>query len=227
MAIGSVGSVTANVPFGSGTAQPRALNALDTLVQGGTLQAIDSGRSGIDRIKAALTNLRDTLQTARNTASAVPGGTQLNPIVAYIEQTQDVPTFVTIDGQPVQSGTITVSLGTHAVVVGYEAGSRPSLAVQDAVGALASSVAQVVASVGDGSARALASDVSALLKSRDLATAANAPDVASIDAALGQIDGALAEAGGLGSSLSSQASAAARTDLSGVLLGADSKPPRL
>lgn len=227
MAISPIGSVTTSFAIGGGTPQPRGADALAMLAQSGMLRTLDNSRSGIDRIKAALTNLRDTLQTARNTASAVPGGTQLNPIVAYIEQTQDVPTFVTIDGQPVQSGTITVSLGTHAVVVGYEAGSRPSLAVQDAVGALASSVAQVVASVGDGSARALASDVSALLKSRDLATAANAPDVASIDAALGQIDGALAEAGGLGSSLSSQASAAARTDLSGVLLGADSKPPRL
>ena len=219
MAISPIGSVTTSFAIGGGTPQPRGADALAMLAQSGMLRTLDNSRSGIDRIKAALTGLRDALQTARGTASAVPGGTELTPIVAQIEQTQDQPTFVTVNGQPVQNGTITVSLGTRPVVVGYEAGNRPSLAVHDAVRALASSVAQVVATIG-GATRGFASDVSALLKSRDLATAMNAPDVASIDAALGQIDGVLAKADGLRSTLASQASATALVDLGGALLAA-------
>ena len=219
MAISPIGSVTTSFAIGGGTPQPRGADALAMLAQSGMLRTLDNSRSGIDRIKAALTGLRDALQTARGTASAVPGGTELTPIVAQIEQTQDQPTFVTVNGQPVQNGTITVSLGTRPVVVGYEAGNRPSLAVHDAVRALASSVAQVVATVG-GATCGFASDVFALLKSRDLATAMNAPDVASIDAALGQIDGVLAKADGLRSTLASQASATALVDLGGALLAA-------
>ena len=219
MAISPIGSVTTSFAIGGGTPQPRGADALAMLAQSGMLRTLDNSRSGIDRIKAALTGLRDALQTARGAVSAVPGGTELTPIVAQIEQTQDQPTFVTVNGQPVQNGTITVSLGTRPVVVGYEAGNRPSLAVHDAVRALASSVAQVVATVG-GATRGFASDVSALLKSRDLATAMNAPDVASIDAALGQIDGVLAKADGLRSTLASQASATALVDLGGALLAA-------
>jgi len=219
VAISPIGSLTTSFAIGGGTPQPRGADALAMLAQSGMLRTLDNSRSGIDRIKAALTGLRDALQTARGTASAVPGGTELTPIVAQIEQTQDQPTFVTVNGQPVQNGTITVSLGTRPVVVGYEAGNRPSLAVHDAVRALASSVAQVVATVG-GATRGFASDVSALLKSRDLATAMNAPDVASIDAALGQIDGVLAKADGLRSTLASQASATALVDLGGALLAA-------
>jgi hypothetical protein len=220
--IAPIGSVTTTFASGS-QLQPRDANALATLAQSGALRALDSGRSGVDRIKAALTRLRDALQTARSAASEVPGGTELTPIVANIEQTQDRPTFVTIDGQPVQNGTVTISLGTRPVVVGYEAGSRPSLAVHDALGALTSAVSQLMATVGGG-ASDFVSDVSKLLKSRDLATAVNAPDVASIDAALGQIDGVLAKADGLRSTLSSQASAAAQTNLGGALLDAGAPP---
>lgn len=195
MAISPISSVTTSFVIGGSQWPSRGVNALAALAQSGTLRALDSGRSDIDRIKAALTHLRDTLQTARGTASAVPGGTQLTPIVADI--------------------------GQQAVLVGYEAGGRPSLAVQDAVGALASSVAQVVATVGDAT-RGFASDVSALLKSRDLTTAVHTPDVASIDAALGQIDGVLAKADGLRSTLASQAS---QLSLSGVLIGAGDASP--
>lgn len=187
-----IGSVTTTSATG-GFTQPGDASALATLTRSGTLHALDAGRSAVGRIKAALTHLRDTLQTARGTASAVPGGTQLTPIVADI--------------------------GQQSVVVGYEAGNRPSLAVHDALGALTSTVSQLVATVG-GSARGFAADVSALLKSRDLATAVNTPDVASIDAALGQINGVLAKADGLGRSLTSQASSAAQANLSGVLLDA-------
>lgn len=224
MTITAIGSVTTTFASGGSTSQPRDANVLATLAQSGTLQAIDSGRSGVDRIKAALTRLRNALQAARGSANAVPGGTELTPIIADIEQTKDQPTFVTINGQPVQNGTITVSLGTRPVVVGYEAGSRPSLAVHDALSALSSTVSQLVATVGSD-AGGFASDVSALLKSSDLATAVNAPDVASIDAALAQIDGVLAKTGGLRSSLTSQASAAALTNLGGALLGTGDAPP--
>jgi len=216
--IDAIGSLTTTFATGSGLPQPRGANALATLAQAGTLQAIDSGRNGVARVTAALTRLRDALQTARATASAVPGGTQFTPIVADIEQTKDQATFVTVNGQPVQNGTTTVSLGTRPVVVGYEVGNRPSLAVHDALAALASTASQLVSTVG-GDARAFASDVSTLLKSSDLATAVNAPDVASIDAALGQIDGVLAKAGGLNSTLTSQASSAGQSNLSGALLG--------
>jgi hypothetical protein len=195
VAISPIGSVMTSFATGSGMQQPRGADALAVLAQSGSLRALDSGRSGIDRITAALTQLRKTLQTARNTASTVPGGTLLSPIVADI--------------------------GQGPVVVGYEAGNRPSLAVQDAVGALASSVAQMVAAVG-GPTRAFASDVSALLKSHDLATAMNTPDVASLDAALGQIDSVLAKVDGLRSALSSQAS---QLSLSGVLLSAGHASP--
>jgi hypothetical protein len=52
----------------------------------------------------------------------------------------------------------------------------------------------------------------------------NAPDVASIDAALGQIDGVMAKADGLRDSLSSQASATAQANFGAALLGAASAP---
>jgi hypothetical protein len=221
VAISPIGGVTTSFAIGGTAPQPHGADALAVLAQSGTLRALNSGAGGIDRIKMALTRLRDALQTARATASTVPGGTQLTPIIAHIEQTQDQPTFVTVNGQPVETGTIAVSLGTRALVVGYEAGNRPSLAVQDALGALASSVAHVVATVG-GATRGFASDVAALLKSRDLATAVHSPDVAAIDAALGRIDGVLAKADGLRGALSAQAS---QLSLSGVLLSADNASP--
>jgi hypothetical protein len=199
VAISPIGSVTTTFATGGGTLQPRDASALAALAQGGELRALDSGRSGLDRVKTALTRLRDALQTARGNVSTVPGGTQLTPIVANI--------------------------GEQALVVGYEAGNRPSLAVQDAVAALASSVSQLIATVGGSTARDFALDVSTLLRSHDLKTAAQAPDTASIDAALGQIDGVLAKADGLHKTLSSQATAAAQVTLSGLLLGADDAPP--
>ena len=87
MAISPIGSVTTSFAIGGGTPQPRGADALAMLAQSGMLRTLDNSRSGIDRIKAALTGLRDALQTARGTASAVPGGTELTSIVAQIEQT--------------------------------------------------------------------------------------------------------------------------------------------
>jgi flagellin-like hook-associated protein FlgL len=220
-----IGGVNGAYALGGAATQPRDGGALGALTQAGTLTALDSGRGGIDGIKAELGKLRDALVAARKDASTVPGASDLTPIVSDVEQTRELPTFLVVDGQPVQSGTITVSLGTRQVIVGYEAGSRPSLAVRDAVGALSTSVSQLLATVGRDSAGSFASDVSALLKSRDLATAVAAPDAASIDAALGQIDGVLAKAAGLRSSLGAQVSAAAQVDLSGVLLSAQGASP--
>jgi len=216
--IGPIGSVTGTFALGSSGAQPRDASALGVLRQAGALYALAGGRGGIDAIKAELTKLRDALQAARKDAETVPGGTSLTPIYADIEQTQDRPTFVTIDGQPVQNGTVTVSLGTRPVVVGYEAGARASLAVRDQLGALSSAVSKLVATVGTGAAGAFASDVSALLKSAELTTAVDAPDAASIDAAIGRIDTVLAKAEGLRASISARAAAAAQVDLSGVLI---------
>lgn len=225
--IGPIGSATATFALGSGGAQPRDASALGVLRQAGALHALEGGRGGIDAIKAELTKLRDALQAARKDADAVPGGTALTPIYADIEQTQDKPTFVTIDGQPVQTGTVTVSLGTRPVVVGYEVGTRPSLAVRDQLDALSSAVSKLVATVGTPAATAFASDVSALLKSSDLTTAVNAPDAASLDGAIASIDTVLAKAEGLRSSISSRAAAAAQVNLSGVLIsGAAGAAPR-
>jgi hypothetical protein len=187
---------------------------------GFTLQALDNSRAGIDQIKSALTKLRDTLQAARDQADAVSGRTQLQPVVADVEQTQDKPTYVTINGAVVQTGTITVSLGTRPLIVGYERANRSPLAAGDAVRSLASTVATLVSAVGADGTNGFAADVSALLQNSDFTTAVNTPDTAAIEAAIGRIDGVLAKTAGLGSSISARASAAAQVNLGGLLLGA-------
>ncbi len=217
--IGSIGSVTAIFPARSLGTQPQEAGALDALEQSGVRQALDSSRSGIDRIKAELTSLRDALQAARAGANAVPGNTALTPVIAQIEQTQDRPTFVDVNGVPVQTGTVTVSLGTRALVVGYDVGNRAALGLRDKLSALASDVSRLVSTVGTDGAAGFAAGISALLKSGDLDTAVNAPDAATIDAAIGKIDHVLAGAHALGTSLSSRAAAAAQVDLGSALLG--------
>jgi len=187
---------------------------------GATLQTLDNGSSGVDRITAALTKLRDALQAARAQADAVPGRTELKAVVAEVEQTVDKPTFVTIDGQPVQSGTITVSLGPRPLIVGYERANRAPLEVGNALSSLAATVASLVSAVGANSTGGFAADVSALLRSGAFTTAVNRPDAAAIDTAIGRIDAVLAKAEGLRFSISTRASAAAQVDLSGLLLGA-------
>jgi hypothetical protein len=195
-------------------------NARRLLGADATLQALDNGRNGVDRIKAALTKLRDALAAARAEADAVPGRTALKPVVAEVEQTVDKPTFVTINGQPVQSGTITVSLGPRPLVVGYERANRAPLAVGDALRSLAATVASLVSGVGAAGTGGLAADVSALLRSDAFTTAVNRPDAAAIDTAIGRIDATLAKTEGLGFSLGTRAAAAAQVDLGGLLLGA-------
>lgn len=211
---GDVGSYVNGAP---GSISSRLLGGA-----GSTLQALDNSRNGIDRIKAALTKLRDTLQAARDQANAVPGRTALQPVVADVEQTVDKPTYVTVNGVPVQSGTITVSLGTRPLIVGYERANRAPLGVGEAVKSLAATVATLVSTVGANSTGGFATDVSALLRSPDFTTAVNRPDAAAIDTAIGRINGVLAKAQSLQSSISARASSAAQVDLGGLLLSATS-----
>jgi hypothetical protein len=218
-----IGTVTGTLHFGG--AAPRAASALSALAKAGTLEAIDGGRDGIERIGSELKKLREALLAARKDANSVPGGTTLIPIYADIEQVRDKTTFVTIDGQPVETGTITVSRGTRPVLVGYEVGNRPSLAVRDRIAALSSAVSQFVGTVGREAAGRFAAEVADLLRSEALSVATNAPDSASIDAALAGIDAVLGKAEGLRSSLYARAGAAAQVDLAGMLVNAANAGP--
>ena len=184
---------------------------------GAAIASLNAGRGGVDAIKGALTKLRDALQAARGQADAVPGLTTLAPVVAQIEQTQDKPTYVDIDGTIVQTGTVTVTLGTRPLLVGYERVNRAGASSAD-LRSLAGKVAALVTNVGGDSAGGFAADVSALLRSGELTTALKAPDAGSIDAAIGKIDDTLAKAEGLRASIGARASAAAQVDLGGILL---------
>ena len=187
---------------------------------GATLHSLDSGRTAADRIKVALTKLRDALQNARDDANPVPGRTTLKPVVANVEQTVDKPTYVTIDGEVVQDGTITVSLGKRPLVVGYERTPRAPLNARDALNTLAATVGSLVATVGAKNTGSFVDKVSALLSSGDLATAVSRPDTGAIDTALRRIDAVLSGADGLQSSLAARQSATAQVDFGGLLLGA-------
>lgn len=216
--IGSVAPISAAL---APAASPRDNDSRLLDNAGAAIASLDAGRGGLDAIKAALTNLRDALQSARGGADAVPGLTTLAPVVAQIEQTQDKPTYVDIDGEPVQTGTITVTLGTRPLIVGYERVARSAVSSAD-LKSLAGQVAALVSNVGGDSAGGFASDVSALLRSNVLATALTAPDAGSIDAATAKIDDTLAKAEGLRASIGARASAAAQVDLGGILLAQSS-----
>lgn len=187
---------------------------------GARLHSLDSGRSGVERIKAALTELRGALQAARDGADPVPGRTALKPVIAEIERTADKPTYVTIDGEVEQNGTITTSLGKRPLVVGFDRLPRAPLDARDALNALATTVGMLVSTVGPDGTGGFVDAVTGLLRSGDLVTAVQRPDKATIDTALGRIDAVLAGAEGLQSSLAVRESAAAQIDLGGLLLGA-------
>jgi hypothetical protein len=216
--IGSVVNFSGYLGYASGTPGSISSRLLDGT--GSTLQALNNGRNGVDQIKAALTTLRDTLQSARTEADAIPGRTALQPVVADIEQTVDKPTYVTVNGTPIQNGTITVSLGTRPLIVGYERANRAPLGVGEAVKSLTATVATLVSTVGGDGTGGFAADVTALLRSNDFTTAVNRPDAAAIDTAIGRINDVLAKAQGLGSSINAQASSAAQVDLGALLLSA-------
>jgi hypothetical protein len=225
--IGSVVNFSGSFAFGgfrltglSGGGSSYAASASSRLLAGAALQSLDNSRTGIDQIKAALTKLRDTLQAARDNADAVPGRTTLKAVTADIEQVKDQPTYVRIDGTLVQTGMITVSQGTKAVIVGYERVTRAPLDVGKDVKSLSAAVTNLVAAVGRDSAGGLAAQVSALLKSSDFQTAVATPDAASLDAGIAKIDGVLAQAEGVGFTVNTRASAAAQVDLGSLLLGA-------
>jgi hypothetical protein len=187
---------------------------------GARLSNLDRGRGGVNRIKAALNDLRDALASARDGADPVPGRSALKPIIAQVEQTVDKPTFVTIDGELVQDGTVTVSLGKRPLTVGYERGPRTPLDARGALNALAAEAADLFSTVGADGTGGFTAEVSALLRSGELATAVNRPDAGAIDTAIGRIDAVLAGAEGLRSSLAAQEAAAAQVDLGPLLLGA-------
>lgn len=187
---------------------------------GARLHNLDSARGSVAGIKAALTSLRDALEVGRDGADPVPGRSALKPVIAEVEQTAEKPTFVTIDGELVQDGTITVSLGKRPLTVGYERTPRAPLDARDALNALAATVGRLVATVGRGDAGGFVDKVTALLRSGDLITAVNRPDKGAIDTALGRIDAVLAGAEGLRSSLTARELAAAQVNLGGLLLGA-------
>jgi len=217
--IGSVFSLPGSFGAGRGLA-PDGNRARLLDGAGAALRSLDSGRNAIDRIRATLTELREALEEARGHADPVPGRSALKPVIADVEQTVDKQTYVTVDGVLVEDGTITVSLGKRPLTVGYERTPRAPLDARDTLNALAATVSRLVAAVGPGDTRGFVDEVSALLRSGDLATAVNQPDAGAIDTAIGRIDAVLAGAEGLRSSLATRESAAAQTDLGALLLGA-------
>ena len=212
MAIGPVTGVGTSFALGSVPPASRLIGG------GGALEALGDSRDAVAQIAAALTTLRDALTNARNSADAVPGDSTLTPVTVAIPQTIEQPTFVTVNGEPVQSGIVNVPAGTRTLTVGYERSGRAPLAVGDTLRSLAAQVAALNGSVGTGD---FAAQVSALLRSGDLAAAVNTPDVGAIDAAVGEINGVLAAAGGLGQQLGARTQAAAQVNLGGLLLSAD------
>lgn len=217
--VGSVFSLSGSFATGRNVA-PDGNSARLLGGAGATLHNLENSRTATDRIRVALTQLRAALQDARDGADPVPGRSALKPVIAQVEDTVDKPTFVTINGNVVQDGTITVSLGKRPLVVGYERTPRASLDARDALNTLAATVGSLVATVGAKNTGGFVDKVSTLLSSGDLATAVSRPDSSAIDNALGRIDAVLAGAEGLRSSLAGRQSAAAQVDLGGLLLGA-------
>ena len=118
--IGSIVGFSGNFAFGgfgstglSGGGNAYAAGAASRLIAGSSLSSLAGGRAGVAEIQAALTQLRDALIGARDAADAVPGRTTLKAVTATIEHYVDKPTYVTIDGKPVQNGTVTVSEGSN------------------------------------------------------------------------------------------------------------------
>ncbi len=195
-------------------------NASRLLDGAGALQGLDSGRSSIEAVKAALTKLRDALQAARDQVSSIPGRTEFKPVVADIAQTVDKTVYGTVDGGLVEAGTIRESRGTRSLVVGYERTNRTPVNAGGALEALVANVATLVSRVGANGAGGFAADVSALLRSSELTTAVNRPDAGAIGTAIARIDDVLARTDGLRFSIGTRASVAALVDLGGLLLGA-------
>lgn len=206
--------------FGSGLAGGGSTFASARLIAGSALSSLDVGRGGVAAIKAALTKLRDALAAARDNADAVPGRTTLKAATVEIERYVDKPTYVTIDGEPVQNGTVTVSQGKQEVLVGYERVNRYGPEISEGLRVLLRATTAVGTAPGLDNLGTFGDQIAAFLKSADLDTAATRPDKTSLAGALEQVNGLLASAEGLGFTVSQRAAAASQIDLGGLLLGA-------
>ena len=225
--IGSIVGFSGNFAFGgfgstglSGGGNAYAADAASRLLAGSSLSSLAGGRAGVAEIQAALTQLRDALIGARDNTDAVPGRTTLKAVTATIERYVDKPTYVTIDGKPVQNGTVTVSVGQQEVLVGYERVDRGRTDIGESLRVLLNATVNVGSAPGLSNENTFGSQIGAFLKSADLNTALSRPDKASLDGAINHIDGLLASAEGLGFAVSHRAAAAAQVDLGGLLLGA-------
>ncbi len=204
----------------SGGGSAYASSASSRLIAGSTLSSLAGGRASVAQIQAALSTLRDALVSARDNADAVPGSTTLKAVTADIEHFVDKPTFVTIDGKPVENGTVTVSQGTQKVVVGYERVDRGRTDIGESLKVLLNATVNVGSAPGLANVNTFGSQIGAFLKNTDVQTALTRPDQAALDSALQQIDGLLASASGLGFTVNHNAAAAAQVDLGSLLLGA-------
>ena len=222
--IGSVVNFSGSYGFGSfgsaGGGNSYASDASRRLIASSSLQTLSNSRSGIDQIKAALTSLRDMLAAARDGADAVPGDTTLKAVITDITHYIDKPTFVTVNGKAVQNGTVTVADGTQKVVTAFERVNRGRTDIGESLRVLLNATVAVGSAPGLSSENTFGSQIGAFLKSDALQTAVSRPDKASLDSAIGQINGLLATAEGLGFTASHRAAAAAQVDLGSLLLGA-------
>jgi hypothetical protein len=190
------------------------------LIAGSALPSLGQSRSSVDQIKAALTKLRDALATARDNADAVPGDTTLHAVTTEITHYVDKPTFVTVDGKPVQNGTVTVADGTQKFVSAYERVGRDRTDIGPTLKVLLNATVNVGSAPGLANANTFGSQIAAFLKSVDLNAAVTRPDKAALDGALAQINGLLTSAASLGFTVNHNAAAAAQVDLGSLLLGA-------
>ncbi len=190
------------------------------LLAGNALSSFAGSRADIVRIAAALGRLRDALTAARGGADAVPGRTTLQAVTTDITRYVDKPTFVTVNGQPVQIGTVTVADGTQKLVTAYERVTRGRTDIGDALKVLLNATMNVGSAPGLANVGTFGSQIAAFLKNTDVTTALTRPDKASLDSALTQVNGLLAAAEALGLAANQSARAAAQPGLGALLLGA-------
>ena len=206
--------------FGLAGGGSYAAGASGRLLTGSALQSLGDSRASVAQIQAALTQLRDALVSARDNADAVPGRTTLKAVTADITRYVDKPTFVTVNGKPVQNGTVTVADGTQKIITAFERVNRGRTDIGESLRVLLNATVNVGSAPGLASVNTFGSQIGAFLKSTDFNTAVSQPDKASLDSAIGQIDGLLAGAQALGFTVSHRAAAAAQVDLGSLLIGA-------
>ena len=131
----------------------------------------------------------------------------------------DKPTYVTVNGKPVQNGTVTVADGTQKIVTAFERVNRGRTDIGESLRVLLNATVAVGSAPGLSSENTFGSQIGAFLKSDALNTALSKPDKASLDGAIDQVDGLLAKAEGLGFTASHRAAAAAQVDLGGAVAG--------